>query len=130
MSATPSTRLDAASLIALAGEADQAQACAVCAPLRRPGWESMPASFDRQALAPVGTLRDVDDEDPTVVEHHPAGTHQWSPDAPIALRYFPYNRCDVWQCQHCRRAFLRYTEYGGYYHDERVRPVDAALVTP
>ena len=27
-----------------------------------------------------------------------------------------------------RRAFLRYTEYGGYYVEERVRPLQAALV--
>ena len=28
----------------------------------------------------------------------------------------------------CPRPFLRYTEYGGYYQDERIREIDAALV--
>ena len=49
-------------------------------------------------------------------------------DAPIAPAYFPYNRCDVWQCRACARVYLRYTEYGGYYEDERVRALDPALV--
>jgi hypothetical protein len=68
-------------------------------------------------------------EDPTLEEHHPAGSNAWSADAPIALDYFPYNRCDVWQCARCGRPFLRYTEYGGYYVEERIRQVDARLVT-
>jgi hypothetical protein len=34
----------------------------------------------------------------------------------------------VWQCGACQRTYLRYTEYGGYYEDERVRLVDPALV--
>ena len=88
----------------------------------------MPSAFDRRALVRVGTLREPDVEEPTLQEFHPHGTHGWSPDAPIATEFYPYNRCDVWQCATCRRAYLRYTEYGGYYEDERVREVDPAKV--
>lgn len=102
--------------------------CPSCAALACKGWESLPGSFDRSGLRRVGTLRDPDDEDPTLAEYHPAGTHGWSGDAPIALGWFPYNRCDVWQCAACGRPFLRYTEYGGYYTDERIRELQAALV--
>src|SRR5258706_15836594 len=28
----------------------------------------------------------------------------------------------LWRCHHCNAAFLRYTEYGGYYQDDRIRP--------
>jgi hypothetical protein len=35
----------------------------------------------------------------------------------------------VWVCAQCGRPFLRYTEYGGYYEERRIREVDAALVT-
>lgn len=64
-------------------------------------------------------------------EYHPQGTNQWSPDAPIALGWHPYNRCTLWRCHHCNAAFLRYTEYGGYYQDDRIRPLLAHLiVTP
>lgn len=88
----------------------------------------MPGSFSRRTLVLTGTLRDEDVDEPILQEHHPGGTHGWSANAPIALGYFPYNRCDVWQCAACHRAYLRYTEYGGYYEDERVRLVDPALV--
>ena len=50
---------------------------------------------------------------------------------PIALGWHPYNRCTLWRCHHCNAAFLRYTEYGGYYQDDRIRPLLAHLiVTP
>jgi hypothetical protein len=128
MDPKPPDRLGAAELIALASEADSRRPCLACGPLHSPGWESVPASLDRHALVRVGTLRDPEVDEPTLQEHHPRGTHGWSPDAPIALGYYPYNRCDVWRCRSCRRAYLRYTEYGGYYEDERVRQVDPALV--
>ncbi len=128
MPPTPPLPLRAADLIALARSADTARPCAQCGPLQQPGWESLPGSFDRSALRRVGTLRDAAIDDPTLDEYHPGGTHQWSAEAPIAPSHYPYNRCDVWQCSACARAYLRYTEYGGYYEDERVRLVDPALV--
>ncbi len=102
--------------------------CTVCAPLNCAGWDSLPSTFDTGELVRVGTLRREDDEDPTLLEHHPQGTHGWSPDAPIAPAFYPYNRCDVWCCRGCRRPFLRYTEYGGYYEDARIREVRAGLI--
>ena len=102
--------------------------CPACAVLACPGWEALPGSFAREALERVGTLRDPSVEEPTVVEFHPQGTHAWSSDAPIAAGWFPYNRCDVWRCRMCARAFLRYTEHGGYYSEERIRELDARLV--
>lgn len=122
------TRLDAAGLRQLGERTRDAAPCGTCAVLAKPGWEAVPGTFDTSVLQPVGTLRNPQDEDPTLQEFHPAGTHAWSPDAPIAPGYFPYNRCDVWQCAACSRAFLRYTEYGGYYHEERIRPVQADRV--
>lgn len=102
--------------------------CPRCVALVCPGWEAIPGTYDRGGLDRVGTLRRPGEEDPTLEEHHPAGTHGWSPDAPIAPRFFPYNRCEAWQCAGCRRPFLRYTEYGGYYVEERIRELRAELV--
>ncbi|WP_332827182.1 hypothetical protein [Ramlibacter sp.] len=119
--------LDAEALKALAA-ASPDQPCAACASLRAPGWEALSATFDAKQLRKVATLRQPGLEDPTLEEHHPRGTNSWSADAPIAPVFFPYNRCDVWQCVRCGRPFLRYTEYGGYYVEERVRPLQAALV--
>ena len=121
-------RLGAAALRQLAEQAAGAAPCPTCAVLAKPGWEAVPGTFDTSVLQRVATLRDPQDEDPTLEEFHPAGTNGWSPDAPIAPGWFPYNRCDVWQCAACGRPFLRYTEYGGYYIEERIRPVDPGLV--
>lgn len=120
--------LDAEALKALAA-ANPDQPCAACAPLHARGWEALSATFDAKQLRKVATLRQPGVEDPTLEEHHPGGTNSWSAEAPIAPAFFPYNRCDVWQCVRCGRPFLRYTEYGGYYVEERVRPLQAALVS-
>ncbi|HEY0824291.1 MAG TPA: hypothetical protein VGD76_10925, partial [Ramlibacter sp.] len=84
--------------------------------------------FGRDRLRKVGTLRSPGVEDPTLEEYHPQGSNAWSADAPIAPAYFPYNRCEVWECAACSRPFLRYTEYGGYYVEERIREIRPALV--
>lgn len=102
--------------------------CEACRALVCPGWESLPGSFARDALEPIGTLRDPAIDDPTVAEYHPDGTNAWSADAPIAPAWFPYNRCDVWRCKTCHRAFLRYTEYGGYYTEDRIRELAAGSI--
>lgn len=101
--------------------------CDDCAVLACPGWESLPAGFDGRRLRVLGTLRPGDDE-PTWAEHHPQGTRTDSPTAPIAPAFHPYNRSDVVACAGCGRAFLRYTEAGGYFSDLRLRELDPALV--
>jgi len=102
--------------------------CGVCSSLACAGWDSVPGTFDVSSLQRVGTLRNADIDEPTLNEHHPRGTHAWSADAPIAPAFYPYNRCDVWVCRACTRLFLRYTEYGGYYEDQRIRQVSVALI--
>jgi len=68
-------------------------------------------------------------DEATVAEFHPEGTDYWAPQAPIAPRYFPFNRCDAWECSVCSRVYLRYTEGGGYFVDQRIRALThAALV--
>jgi hypothetical protein len=119
--------LDASALRALA-QRQAGRGCPDCAAIRAPGWEALPGGFDAARLRPVATLRQPGDEDPTLEEFHPAGTRSWSAEAPIAPAWFPYNRCDVWQCATCGRPFLRYTEYGGYYVEQRIRELDADKV--
>ena len=120
-------KLSPADVVRIARE--QPQPCARCAPLAFRGWESFPGSESDVGLAPVGTLWRVgEEEEPTLDEHHPHGTNYWSPDAPIALAWFPANRSQVWRCRHCGHGFLRYTEYGGYYEDRRIRSLQPELV--
>lgn len=75
-------------------------------------------------MTAVGTLRDPAIDEPSLEECHPQGTRYDSPNAPIAPAYFPYNQCDVWHCTRCERHLLRYTEFGGYNVDPRVRVLD------
>lgn len=94
-----------------------------------PAWESVPEErWPKARVQQVGTLRPADGSDPGFEEYHPNGTRYASPEAPIAPAYFPYHRCDVFSCTDCQRLLLRYTEYGGYYVDHRVREVVAERV--
>ncbi|MBZ5795907.1 hypothetical protein K8353_37895 [Burkholderia contaminans] len=92
------------------------------------GWQSMPLSLPDTQLRDIGTLIDGDPEEASYAEFHPAGTRYWSETAPIAPRYFPYNRCTVSECVACSRVFLRYMEGGGYFVDRRIRALDANLI--
>jgi len=119
----------AADIQALAVAAPGSPRPPCCAYVQAPGWESLPASFDQAQFRAVGSLRNPDYDAPEVLaEYHPAGTSFWSPDAPIAPRFFPYNRSDVWTCISCTRPFLRYTEAGGYYVEDRIRELDPTRV--
>jgi len=119
------TPLSAAELRAAVRPADPACACAV---LVCPGWESVVAPLDAAGYERIGTLRPEHDDEPTVEEYHVDGSRFWSTNAPIALAFFPYNRCEVWRCRACGRGFLQYTEFGGYYVDHRLREIDAARI--
>ena len=93
------------------------------------GWSSLSEErWPAAQMEQLATLRDPEVYEPTFEEHHPQGTRYDSPTAPVAPAFFPYNRCDVWRCQTCRRLVLRYTEFGGYYVDHRVRVLDPALI--
>jgi len=121
-------RLNIDEVMRIARQGASAAPCDDCAAFVCPGWESFPAAASEAALQPLGTLWLPDDPEPTLQEPPPAGTRYWSPDAPIALAFHPANRCSVWACKRCGRAFLRYTEYGGYYEDRRIRELDPALI--
>jgi len=121
-------RLGTDDITRIARQGAAALPCDDCAAFVCPGWESFPAAASETTLQPLGTLWLPDDPEPTLEEYHPDGTRYWSPDAPIALAFHPVNRCSVWACRPCGRAFLRYTEYGGYYEDRRIRELNPALI--
>lgn len=93
------------------------------------GWESITdTQWPAGQMHLVGDLREPGVDEPTFEELHTGGTRYESPDAPIALAYFPVNRSQVWRCGHCGLQVMRYTEFGGYYIDHRVRVLDVGLV--
>jgi hypothetical protein len=121
--------LEPEEIVALA--ASTANEALECECARRPytGWESLSSTFPDELLERVGKVSAALDGELRVEEHHPNGTNLWSEDAPIALNYYPANRCEVWQCRHCQRCYLRYTEFGGYYVDRRMRRLQSSLIS-
>ena len=120
--------LDHDALLKLTAEAAHIMQSCVCTKTPLAGWTTLPLSLQDAQLTEVATLAPPGETEPTYAEHHPAGTHYASDDAPIALRHFPYNRCTVNRCRSCGRLFLRYQEGGGYFIDQRIRALDPALV--
>ncbi len=106
--------------------------CDACRPFTSPGWESFPtATGDETLLRPLGALWLPDDDEPNLEEApRPLGVDSWSPQAPISLRHHPGNRSEVWACVRCGLPFLRYTEYGGYYVERRIRQLQAERLLP
>ncbi|MGF6905153.1 hypothetical protein [Paraburkholderia sp. GAS348] len=123
-----SLRFDYASLMQLAIRSEAVSQACSCMNTPVVGWESMPLSLREGQLRELGTLSCSEEEEAPFDEYHPDGTRYWSADAPIAPRYFPYNRCNVWECIVCGRCFLRYTEGGGYFVDRRIRLINASLI--
>ena len=121
--------IDAAQLRELSSRRNKPEAmrCA-CKHLQSASWESVTDERWPAEVRQVGTLRPPGIDEPTFEEFHPQGTRYGSADAPVAVAWFPFNRSDVHACTACGSVFLRYTEYGGYYVDHRVRLVDPALV--
>ena len=120
-------KLNKESLRAL-GQACQPAAC-TCSLGPCAGWESFTEErWPTEQMSSLGTLRDADDYMPTQEEHHPNGTRYGSFDAPIAVDFSPYNVSDVFECNTCKKVLLRYTEFGGYYVDHRVRELGSELV--
>lgn len=121
-------RLNRNELLSLAKSFDIKDKCADCLSLNCSGWESVPGGFMTNTLACIGTLR-LEDAPEFWEEDHPKGTNLWSTDAPISISFHPYNKSDVYECKHCGCQYLRYTECGGYYVDDRIRELNAKLIS-
>ena len=114
-------------LLEIAATSMSNQDCPECSTLSCAGWVSVPGYFNLGKLRVLGTLQHESAEE-SWEEFHPDGTNLWSENAPISVRHHPYNRSDVRECMHCKRKFLHYTEYGGYYLDERIRELNSSLI--
>ena len=121
------SKLNKDQLLDIAKSQKTAEDCPKCASLSCQGWMSVPGYFDLSTLNVLGTLRDESAEE-CWDEYHPEGTHLWSEDAPIEIKHHPYNRSEILECNDCKRTFMHYTEYGGYYLDERIRELKLNLI--
>jgi hypothetical protein len=126
-------RCDFAALLRLAQASNAVTVPCSCVAVSLAAWQALPLSLELARFEDVGTLVDDPYDEPTFAEYHPAGTHYADAAAPIAPRYYPFNRCSVARCMQCERIYLRYNEAGGYFTELRIRAlqpdllVDAAL---
>ena len=75
----------------------------------------------------VGTLRDLNFMTPALRNITQMARAMRHPMRRLRS-IFPYNISDVYACSTCDKVLLRYTEFGGYYVDHRVRELDARLM--
>jgi hypothetical protein len=115
-------------LMALARSSRSVTRACACGIGRYCEWTRIPADFPQAQMRTAGSLAGDPYLEATYAEYHPHGTGYWSPEAPIAPRFYPYNRCAVQQCTDCGRSCLTYVEAGGYYVEPRIRALDPALL--
>ena len=121
-------KLDFVALSRLAQASAAVTAPCGCIAVPLTAWQALPLSLDLRRLEEVGTLMDDPYDEPTFDEFHPAGTRAYSEDAPIAPRFYPYNRSTLARCMDCGRCYLRYNEAGGYFTELRIRALQPALL--
>lgn len=121
-------RMNPETLIRLAEASAAINSPCNCSQVPLAAWRAVPLSLRTARLEEVGFLFDDPYDEPTFAEYHPAGTRYESEDAPIAPRYYPYNRCALVRCLDCRRHYLRYNEAGGYFTEIRMRALRPELI--
>ncbi|WP_332848008.1 hypothetical protein [Massilia sp. S19_KUP03_FR1] len=121
-------QLDFATLLRLAQASNAVTVACSCIAVPLAAWQALPLSLELARFEDVGTLVDDPYDEPTFAEYHPARTHYDDAAAPIAPRYYPFNRCSVARCMQCGRIYLRYNEAGGYFTELRIRALQAWLL--
>lgn len=125
---TTTRRIAFGTLVALARESAAIAAPCACSEASLAAWRTLPLELAAQRFEELGTLFDDPYDEPTFAEYHPAGTRYDSELAPIALGFYPYNRCVVARCRQCGRNYLRYHEAGGYFTEQRIRALQPGLI--
>jgi hypothetical protein len=120
--------LDFATLTRLAQASAAVTAPCSCIKVSLAAWHALPLTLELDRFEDAGTLLLDPYSEPTFAEYHPAGTHYDSEDAPIAPRFYPFNRCNVARCMQCGRHYLRYNEAGGYFTELRIRALQPGLL--
>jgi hypothetical protein len=121
-------RIDFETLVRLAEASVTVTMPCSCNKVSLAAWHALPLTLEAERLEEVGFLFDDPYDEPTFAEYHPTGTRYESDRAPIAMRFYPYNRCAVVRCLNCHRHYLRYNEAGGYFTEIRMRALQPELI--
>lgn len=90
------------------------------------GWAALDPAIET-TMVRLGKLVADDSTEHSTLATYP-GSNYWSPDDPIALAWYPYNGCEVFQKNGCASLYLVYSEYGGHYPEKRARLVRKSLI--
>lgn len=88
-------------------------------------WEKL-AKEDDGKLRLLGALEN--EGGPVHATEYKSSYNYWSPESPIALAYYPYNGCDVYQYKENGGIFFIYREDGGHVPEMRCRLVQRQLI--
>jgi hypothetical protein len=87
------------------------------------GWQSLSPDFERE-LQPFANIRETNVS--KLNNEFPSEKGYWSPESPIAAKYYPYNGCQVFRYLSC--FFLVYIEFGGHVPEKRCRLLQRKLI--
>lgn len=122
-------KFDAIKLASLTDKESSGDSCDVCKKEKLKSW----SDTTRDLGVNVKVIAEFEQAEEDIKkngysEFHPNGTNCWSPDAPIAIHFYPYNDCTINVCTACNAVFLRYIEYAGHTRQHRIRYVDKNLI--
>lgn len=122
-------KFDSKKLTSLAAKEDASESCQVCTKEKLQSW----SDTKRDLGSRIKVIAEFESAEAAIqrngyTEYHPNGTNYWSPDAPIAIHFYPYNDCSINVCNKCNAVFLRYVEYAGHTRQHRIRYVNKDLI--
>ena len=83
--------------------------------------------LEESTMIHLGRLVPDDSEVRETMSTYP-GSNYWLPDDLIAMAWYPYNFCEVFQRKNCNSYYLVYTEFGGHIPERRARLVLKYLI--
>lgn len=90
------------------------------------GWAALDSSTESTMVRLGKLVADGTDQYDTLATY--PGSNYWAADDPIALAWYPYNYCEVFQKNGCSSLYLVYTEFGGHIPERRARLVRKNLI--
>lgn len=129
MSGDDLKKFEISDLLALIRKESDSETCSVCKKQGLKQWSNITDEIEGN-LIPVAEFNhsETSINRNGYTEYHPDGTNYWSPDAPIAVHYYPYHECQIKVCSLCSAVFLTYTDYSGHGPQHRIRYVDEKLI--
>lgn len=90
-------------------------------------WEPL-QKVDEEKLSFIGLLISDDPSIHVFNSEFPSPYNYWAKNYPIALRYYPYNGCEIYKNNETSYLYFVYLEFGGHVPEKRCRLVQKELI--